>query len=50
MELRRVIAKEVEDLLSDYLLIGQHTGERIMLEAVQNQIRIASEQEELLPV
>lgn len=49
-QLRRVIAKEVEDLLSDYLLIGQHTGERIMLEAVQNQIRIASEQEELLPV
>ena len=49
-QLRRVIAKEVEDLLSDYLLIGQHAGERIMLEAVQNQIRIASEQEVLLPV
>ena len=49
-QLRRVIAKEVEDLLSDYLLTGQHAGERIMLEAVQDQIRIASEQEVLLPV
>lgn len=49
-QLRRVIAKEVEDLLSDYLLTGQHAGERIMLEAAQNQIRIASEQEVLLPV
>lgn len=49
-QLRRVIAKEVEDLLSDYLLNGQHAGERIMLEAVQDQIRISSEQEVLLPV
>ncbi len=49
-QLRRVIAKSVEDLLSDYLLTGNHAGERIVLELHQDQIRIASEQEELLPV
>jgi len=49
-QLRRVIAKSVEDLLSDYLLAGCHTAERIVLEMHKDQIRIASEQEELLPV
>ena len=49
-QLRRVIAKSVEDLLSDYLLAGRHTVERIVLEMHEDQIRIASEQEELLPV
>ena len=49
-QLRRVIAKDVEDLLSDYLLTGSHAGERIVLELQQDQIRIASEQEELIPV
>ena len=49
-QLRRVIAKSVEDMLSDYLLTGQHTGERIMLELKDHQIRIASEQKELLSV
>ena len=49
-QLRRVIASSVEDLLSDYLLTGQHAGERIMLEVEEDQIRIASEQEELLSV
>ena len=49
-QLRRVLAKSVEDLLSDYLLAGRHAGERIALEVHQEQIRIASEQEELLPV
>ena len=49
-QLRRVISKSVEDLLSDYLLAGRHAGERIVLEMAGDQIRIASEQEELLPV
>lgn len=49
-QLRRVIAKSVEDLLSDYLLTGEHTGERIMLEVKKDQICIASEQLELLSV
>ena len=49
-QLRRVIAKSVEDLLSDYLLDGSHAGERIVLELQEDQIRIASEQEELMTV
>ncbi len=49
-QLRRVIAKSVEDLLSDYLLDGSHAGERIVLELQEDQIRIASEQEELITV
>ena len=49
-QLRRVIAQSVEDLLSDYLLSGQHAGERIMLDVKQGEIRITSEQEELIPV
>lgn len=49
-QLRRVISRTVEDMLSDYLLAGDHTGERIVLEIREDQIRIASEQEELLPV
>ncbi|MBQ8618623.1 MAG: ATP-dependent Clp protease ATP-binding subunit [Clostridia bacterium] len=49
-QLRRVIAKYVEDLLSDYLLAGSHAGERIVLELQGDQIRIASEQEEMVTV
>lgn len=49
-QLRRVIAKSVEDMLSDYLLTGCHTGERIVLKMLDDQIRIVSEQEELLLV
>ena len=48
--LRRVIAKSVEDLLSDYLLTGDHAGERIVLQVNHERIEIASEQEMLLPV
>ena len=48
--LRRVISRSVEDLLSDYLLAGQHAGERIALEMSNEQICIASEQKVLLPV
>ena len=48
--LRRVIAKYVEDMLSDYLLTGSHAGERIVLEMRDEQICMASEQEELIPV
>lgn len=49
-QLRRVISKYVEDLLSDYLLMGSHAGERIVLEMRGEQICIASEQEELVMV
>ena len=48
--LRRVISRSVEDMLSDYLLVGQHAGERIALEMKNDQICIASEQKVLLPV
>ena len=48
--LRRVIAKTVEDPLSDYLLSGNHVGERILLQMMDGQIRIAGEQEELVTV
>ncbi|MBE5799266.1 MAG: ATP-dependent Clp protease ATP-binding subunit [Clostridiales bacterium] len=46
--LKRVISRRVEDLLSDYLLLGNHAGERIVLQMADGQIRIASEQEELV--
>lgn len=48
--LRRVLAERVEDPLSDWLLEGTHTGERVVLRAVQNEIRIEMPSEELLPV
>ena len=48
--LRRVIAKQVEDPLSDYLLLGSHAGERIVLQMMDDRIRIASEQDELVTV
>lgn len=49
-QLRRVISQCVEDLLSDYLLTARHDGERIVLHIADHQIRIASEQEELISV
>lgn len=48
--LRRVLAERVEDPLSDWLLEGTHTGERVLLRAVQDEIRIEMPNEELLPV
>lgn len=48
--LRRVIAKRVEDLLTDYLLSGSHTGERIALHMLEGAIQIGTEQEELVLV
>ena len=48
--LRRVLAEHVEDPLSDWLLEGTHTGERVVLRAVQDEIRIEMPNEELLPV
>ncbi|MGN0774567.1 MAG: ATP-dependent Clp protease ATP-binding subunit [Candidatus Ventricola sp.] len=48
--LRRVIAKRVEDPLSDLLLTGNHAGERIVLHATGNEIDIEIPHEELLPV
>ena len=48
--LRRVLAERVEDPLSDWLLEGTHTGERVVLRAVQDEIRIEMPNEELLPV
>ncbi|MED9822563.1 MAG: ATP-dependent Clp protease ATP-binding subunit [Christensenellales bacterium] len=48
--LRRVLAERVEDPLSDWLLEGTHTGERVLLRTVQDEIRIEMPNEELLPV
>ena len=48
--LRRVIARRVEDPLSDLLLTGSHAGERIELHASGGEIRIGIPHEELLPV
>lgn len=48
--LRRAIARLVEDPLSDYLLSGNHAGERILLQMLDGQIRIAGEQEELVTI
>ena len=48
--LRRVIARRVEDPLSDLLLTGNHAGERIVLHALGSEIDIEIPHEELLPV
>ena len=48
--LRRVIARRVEDPLSDLLLTGSHAGERIVLHALGSEIDIEIPHEELLPV
>ena len=48
--LRRVIARRVEDPLSDLLLTGSHAGERIVLHAMGSEIDIEIPHEELLPV
>ena len=48
--LRRVITRLVEDPLSDYLLAGCRTGERILLQMTDGRIRIAGEQKELVTV
>ena len=48
--LRRVIARCVEDPLSDLLLTGSHAGERIVLHALGSEIDIEIPHEELLPV
>lgn len=48
--LRRVIARRVEDPLSDLLLTGSHAGERIVLHALDRKIDIEIPHEELLPV
>lgn len=48
--LRRVIARRVEDPLSDLLLTGNHAGERIVLHAMGSEIDIEIPHEELLPV
>ena len=48
--LRRVIARRVEDPLSDLLLTGNHAGERIVLHALGSEIDIGIPHEELLPV
>lgn len=48
--LRRVIARMVEDPLSDLLLRGQHTGEQIELCVEDSRIQIKAQQEELIPV
>lgn len=48
--LRRVIARRVEDPLSDLLLTGSHAGERIVLHALGREIDIEIPHEELLPV
>lgn len=48
--LRRVIARRVEDPLSDLLLTGSHAGERIVLHAMGGEIDIEIPHEELLPV
>ena len=48
--LLRVIARRVEDPLSDLLLTGSHAGERIVLHALGSEIDIEIPHEELLPV
>ena len=48
--LRRVIARRVEDPLSDLLLTGSHACERIVLHALGSEIDIEIPHEELLPV
>ena len=48
--LRRVIARRVEDPLSDLLLTGNHAGERIVLHALGSELDIEIPHEELLPV
>ncbi|MGN0775464.1 MAG: ATP-dependent Clp protease ATP-binding subunit [Candidatus Ventricola sp.] len=48
--LRRVIAKRVEDPLSDLLLTGSHAGERIVLHAADGKINMEIPHEELVPV
>ncbi|MBP3522936.1 MAG: ATP-dependent Clp protease ATP-binding subunit [Clostridia bacterium] len=48
--LRRVIARRVEDPLSDLLLTGNYAGERIVLHALGSEIDIEIPHEELLPV
>lgn len=48
--LRRVITRRVEDPLSDLLLTGHHEGERIVLHASDNEIKLEIPHEELLPV
>ena len=48
--LRRVIARRVEDPLSDLLLTGSHAGEQIVLHALGSGIDIEIPHEELLPV
>ena len=48
--LRRVIARRVEDPLSDLLLTGNHVGERIVLHAAGDRIDIEIPHEELVPV
>ena len=48
--LSRVIARRVEDPLSDLLLTGNHAGERIVLHALGSEIDIEIPHEELLPV
>lgn len=48
--LRRVITRRVEDPLSDLLLTEHHEGERIVLHASDNEIKLEIPHEELLPV
>lgn len=48
--LRRVIARRVEDPLSDLLLTGNHAGERIVLHAEGGEVNIEIPREELLLV
>ncbi len=48
--LRRVIARRVEDPLSDLLLTGNHVGERIVLHTAGDRIDIEIPHEELVPV
>ena len=48
--LRRVIAKEVEDPLSDLLLAGGGKPDRILIRALEDEIRVYACEEALLPV